>query len=699
MFNFPTVPNFDPDEPALDVLADILGGGKSSIFYQNFEKKQFAVNSSVSHPSSELAGRFQILALPFPGHTLKEMDSLIRASLVEFEKRGVTDDDLQKFKVSFEKNMINSLQSVQGKASLLNQYWYLTGNPNYLPKVMASYKKVTKEDVMRVYNKYIKNKYAVVLSVYPKGKPQMKAREDNFELPKPDVSNVKEGDEYKNLVYHKPKDNFDRSKHPPSGPNPVVKVPDYWTENFPNGMKLIGVKDDELPTVTFQINVECGHRFEEKSKSGVAQIMADLMNESTMKHSAEEMGELLDKLGSSVDVSAGTNEIVITVSCLKRNVDPTMKLLEEILFQPKFDSTEFDRSKHQLLENIANQSTQPVVIANNIFAKLLYGDNNVLSVPTLGTTETVNSLTLDDVKKYYNANFSSNITQLVVVGDISKDEVLTKMPFLKTWPDKKVVHAPSTPMPMVDKTRIYLVDKTAAPQSEVRLGFPSLPWDATGEYYKASIMNFPLGGGFSSRINLNLREDKGWTYGTYCYFMGGKYDGRYLASGGIKGNATDSAVVEYIREIKNYVDNGIKPDELTFTKSSIGQSDALKYETPSQKASFLKRILDYNLDRSYVDQQNKILSDITKQDIDALAKKYFDTNKMIIAVIGDKEKIEGPLKKLGYEVIELDMNGNVVKPEVKKDEKQQEPKKDTGGDQKKDEKKDEKKDKPKPKPR
>ena len=674
MFSFPTVPNFDPDEAPLDVLADILGGNKSSIFYQNFEKKQLAVNAQVSHPSAELAGKFQIIALPFPGHTLREMDSLIRASLLEFEKRGVTDEDLQKYKITFEKDMLNRLQSVSGKAGLLAEYWYLTGNPNYLPTVMASYKKVSKEDVMRVYKKYIKDKYAVVPSVYPKGKPGMKAKEDTYKFPGRDLSNVKEGDEYKNLVYTKAKDNFDRSKHPPSGPNPVVKVPDYWTQTFPNGLKMIGVKDDEVPTVTFQLNVECGHRFEDKSKSGEAQIMADLMNESTIKHTAEQMGEELDKLGSAVDISAGTNEVVITVSCLKKNVDPTLKLVDEILFQPKFDSAEFDRSKNQILETIANQSTQPVVIANNVYSKLLYGDDNILSIPTIGTTESVNGITLDDVKKYYTTYFSPNISQLIVVGDITEEDVLSKTPFLKSWADKKVVHPPMKSTPKIDKTKIFLVDKSQAPQTEVRLGFMSLPYDATGEYYRAGIMNFSLGGAFNSRINLKLREDKGWTYGSYANFRGGKFDGTYTAGAGIKGNATDSSIVEFVGQIKNFAQNGIKPEELTFTKSSIGQSDALKYETPNQKAFFLKRILDYNLDKTFVDQQNKILANITKPEVDALAKKYFDTDKMIISVVGDKEKIMEPLKKLGYEVIELDMNGNVVKQtDVKKEDKRPDP--------------------------
>jgi zinc protease len=177
---YPTVPNRHPDEAPLDVFADILGGGKNSIFYKNFVKAQKAVNATAQHPAFELAGQMQLRVLPFPGKTLAEMETMIREALTEFEKRGVTDDDLTRYKATFESNTINSLASVSGKASQLAAYQTYTGNPNYLKQDLDRYLKVTKEDVMRVYNKYIKNKPAVILSVYPKGKPELVAKPDNF---------------------------------------------------------------------------------------------------------------------------------------------------------------------------------------------------------------------------------------------------------------------------------------------------------------------------------------------------------------------------------------------------------------------------------------------------------------------------------------------------------------------------------------
>ncbi len=656
---YPTVPNRHPDEAPLDILASILGGTKSSIFYQNLQKTQQALQVSVQNPCMELAGQFQVSVIPFPGKSLAEMEALVKTTFEEFEKKGISEDDLVKFKATYESNLIRSLNSVHGKAAQLAAYQTYAGNPNYIKTELASYKKVTKEDLLRVYNQYIKGKPAVILSVVPKGQRDAAAKPDNFTAPAHTVD-ASEGAEYKNLAYNKAKDNFDRTKRPAKGANPVVAVPEMWKESFPNGLKVIGNRNTEIPSVTLQLSIKAGHRFEPKSKAGIAQLTADLLNESTTLHSSEQMANELEKLGSSIDISAGSEEITLTISCLSRNVDATLKLAQEMLLMPKFDEAEFKRSRDQNLAGIADQATQPTVIANNVFSKLMYGEGHIMSTPTIGTAATVASLQVDDVKDYYAANFVPSISKLVIVGDITKEQILPKLTFLKDWKDKKVERAAEPALPKIDKTKIYIVNKDKAPQSEIRIGYMALPYDATGDYYKARIMNFALGGAFNSRINLNLREEKGWTYGAGSGFRGSDFVGPFTAYAGVKGNATDSSVVEFLKELKKFADTGITPEELEFTKSSVGQSDALRYETNAQKADFLRQILNYNLDKTYVDEQNKILNAMTKEEIAALAKKYLPLDRMVITAVGDKAAIEPGLAKLGYEIVELDTDGNIV---------------------------------------
>jgi zinc protease len=663
-FTFPSVPARHPDEAALDVLADILGGNKSSIFYQNFVKTQLAQQANVFNSTDELAGIFAIQVRSFPDKSLAQMDSLIRASLAAFEKRGVTDDDLAKFKAGLEAQTVNSLSSVQGKGARLAAYQTYTGNANYLVKELESYNKVTKEDVIRVYNKYVKNKFAVVLSVVPKGKTNLIAKADNYTFPTRNV-NAAEAAEYKTLKYNKAADTFDRNKKPVASAAPAVKAPDYWKQNFDNGMKLIGAKTDEVPSVTIQLTIEAGHRYEAIEKSGISQLLTSVMNESTQKSTAEEIAEKLERLGSSVSVNNNGQDIVVYISSLTKNIDATLAIAEEILFQPKFDAKEFERIKKQRIEAIANQSTQATTIANNVFAKLLYGNKHIMSVSSLGTKETVSAITLDDVKKYYSDNFSPSVASAVVVGDISQEAAIGKLTFLKNWKGASVVKPVEPKTPAIEKTKIYFVNKDKAPQSEIRIGYMSQAYDATGDYYKSVIMNYPLGGAFNSRINLNLRELHGFTYGARAGFSGNQFVGPFTASAGVRANATDSSVVEFMKEIKKYADSGITNDELSFTKNSMGQSEALKYETAMQKAGFIKRILDYNLEKDFTDKQNQILKSITKQEIDALAKKQLPYTKMNVLVVGDKATVWDGLMKLGYEVIELDMDGNVISTDKK----------------------------------
>jgi zinc protease len=657
---FPTVPNYHQDEVALDILAEIIGGGKTSILYQNLTKAQKAVQASAGHPASELSGEFTMTVLPLPGHSLADMEKELRNALAEFEKRGVTDEDLERFKSSYEAGIMNSLSSVSGKTSTLAAYQTFTGNPNYLTEQLKAHRAVTKEDVMRAYNKYLKGKKAVLLSVVPKGKPEMVAKADNFTV---DKSGYKApADQYSGLKYVKAKDTFDRSKIPAAGANPTITVPPFWKQNLSNGIKVIGAKNDEVPTVTLLFTLQGGHKLEahDPSKAGIASMVASLLNEDSEKFTAEEISSKMEKLGASISFGSGAESMTVSVQAPMKNLDATLALLEERMLHPRFSQDDFDRLKKQRLEAIKNQSTQPTVIANNVYNKMLYGEGHIQAIPVIGTIQTVESITLDDVKKFYQNYFSPSVTNLVVVGDVDQNQIMPKLAFLNKWAAKPVTMPADKAPAGIDKTKIFIVDKEKAAQSEIRIGYMAMPYDATGEYYKASLMNYVLGGAFNSRINLNLREDKGYTYGAGSYFSGTETSGPYTAYAGVRSNVSDSAVVEFMKEIKRFREEGITDEELAFMKAAIGQSDARKYETSFQKASFLNNMLRYNLDADYVAKQNQILQTITKEEINALAKKYLPVEKMNIMLVGDKASIKPGLEKLGYEVVELDPEGVVV---------------------------------------
>jgi zinc protease len=241
------------------------------------------------------------------------MEKLYYAALDSFEKRGVTDEDIIKFKGGIESQMINSLQSVAGKATQLAEYQYLNNNPNMIGKDLAGYTSLTKEDVMRVYNKYVKGKGAVVLSIVPKGQEQLIAKTDNYTIDTTKYTRPDYG--YAGLKYNKGKDNFDRTKIPGNGPAPVVKVPKFWRKDLPNGARVIGTENTEIPTVTMSITIPGGHLMQANNlgKAGLASFFAQMMNEDTKNYTAEQMTVELQKLGSSLNVSSSTDGIVFSI--------------------------------------------------------------------------------------------------------------------------------------------------------------------------------------------------------------------------------------------------------------------------------------------------------------------------------------------------------------------------------------------------
>ena len=658
---YPTVANYDKDMAALDCLAEILGQGNNSILYQELVKKQLALSASASHSNSELSGEFFFQIVPYPGKSLASMFYLLDQALLAFEKRGVTDEDIAKFKGQQESQVINSLQSVSGKVAQLAAYQTFTGNPNMIGKELAMVRAVTKEDVMRVYNQYIRKKHPVVLSVLTKGQEKMIVGDNNFKVNEEGYKAPDYG--YNGLKYVKAKDNFDRSKQPPSGPNPVIKVPAFWTKDLGNGIKAIGTENTELPLVNISIKVPGGHLMQANNidKAGLSSFFASMMDEDTKKRSAEDFSKELEKLGSRINVSSGTDGITFQVSTLKKNLNTTLELLEERMLQPKFTEDAFSRLKRQSLESFKQIKSQPSAIASAVFDKVNYGKDNILGISQRGTEETVKTFTLQDVENYYANNIGSQGVNVVVVGDVTENEIVPKLSFLNKLPNKKVEIPAVKAVNNIEKTKIYLVDVKNAAQTEFRVGdITNLKYDATGEYYKAFLTNYALGGAFNSRLNLNLREDKGWTYGARSGFSGDKYTGEFNFSAGIKAAATDSALTEVLKELKNYAANGINEEEMKFMKSALGQIDAQRYETGFQKAGFIGRILEYNLPANYVDQQNEILKNITKAEIDAIAKKWINADKMNILLVGDKEKVLPTLQKFGFEIIELDTDGNPV---------------------------------------
>ena len=649
---YPTVSLRHADEAPLDVLSSILGGGKASLLYKNLVKTQFAVQAEVSHPCAELSCTFSLYALPHPasGKSLSDIENVIRDTLVEFEQRGVEDDDLLKAKADMEASFIFGLQSVSGKVSQLAANQTFSNNPNYIGQDIARYNNVTKEDVMRVFKKYIKDQHGVIMSVVPNGQLSAIATKDNF-VPGPRSAGDGASTSADDIAVRKGVDDFDRSIIPIAGANKAVDIPEMWQHNFDNGISILGAQSSETPTTSVLLKIPAGHYYNAKNTAGTAGLVASMLKESTTERSAEEMSKALQKLGSSIYISAGNLYLNINISSLTKNLDATLTLVNEQLRAPAFLESEFERLKSNAIQGTLNNRKDAGYLASTAYRQLLNADN-IAAMPSSGNEKSLTNISLDDVKAFYQQQVKPFGGQLIAVSDLGQAELTKSLSILEDWEGKADDLNLSLPEGDGKMGVIYLVNKDDAAQSAIRIGKRSMTEDITGEYYKSSLMNFALGGAFNSRINLNLREDKGYTYGARSYFNGGKLSGYYTATAEVRADATDKSIVEFINEIKDYSERGITDDELMFMRNSINQKDALKYETPRAKLAFLAQILEHDLTPDFVRQRSEIVTNITKAEINALAKKHLSVDDMLMVVVGDAKTLRPQLKALGYKVLD-----------------------------------------------
>jgi len=651
--SFPTVYGMHEDEAALDVFSNIIGNGPTSLLYKNLVKSGVAVQAGASHPCKELACQMSFYALPNPqkGTELAKIEQVIAETLLEFEARGVNDDDLLKTKVDIETGTIYGLQSVSGKVSTLAHYQTILDNADYTEQQVARYNKVTKADVMRVYKKYIKNKGAAILSIYPHGQKQLVAKIDDFILP--DVSNPAKLAQVNSTIM-KNNSTFDRSVMPVAGTNPTVEVPSLWRDNFANGLKIIATQNSETPTVSLLLSIEGGPLLDPIEKAGLASLTASLMNEGTTNYIKEELSNELAKLGSDISISASGRNTSIRVSSLVKNLDATLLLMLDMMLNPAFADDDFNRVKNQLIQRLEQGRKDARTLASKAFKQVTYGTNNRVGLPNSGTIETVSAINLEDVKDFYQQYFSPKQANLVIVGDISKSEVMPKLGYLKSWQGNEYTIPSYNNFPTVTPSKIYFVDLPDASQSVIKISRRAMPYDATGDHFKATLMNYPLGSAFNSRINLNLREDKGYSYGASSYFSAGKTLGTFSAGASVKKEHTLDAMVEIEKELLNFQKHGLTRDEVEFMRQAISQNEALSYETPNKKSGFLRQLLQFDLPENYSELQNEIIHTITSEQLNNIASKELNEPMQWI-VVGDGLVVRPQLEKMSLDIVELQL--------------------------------------------
>lgn len=661
---WPSVEEGNPDKFALNYLGELLSQGKRAPLYKEIvENQKLAPSVAAYNGDREISGEFTIRVRANSGVDLDAVQAAIFKAFSDFETNGIDDRDMERIKNTQETDFYNGISSLLGKSFQLVQYNEFHGDPGGLSKEIKKILAVTKEDVMRVYQKYLKDKNYLATSFVPRGTPELAL--EGSELAQVVEEPIVAGAEpaplpEDNEAFEKTPSAIDRSVMPPLGETPVVKTPSIWNTKLSNGLEVYGIQNNELPLVEFSLRLKGGMLLDDPNKVGVANLMTDIMQEGTANKTPEELEDAIGQLGADISMSTSSEYISINASCLSRNYEAVLALMEEMLLEPRWDETEFDRLKSSTITRIQQSNGQPDQIARRCFNKLIYGKDNILSNPTSGTIESVETITLDDLKNFYAANYSPSVSSFHLVGAVPKDRALKALKSMTEKWAAKDVPIPALPEPKaLDKSSVYFVDIPDSKQSVILVGAPAMK-GGDDDYYAATVVNQRLGGGTSGRLFQQLREEKGYTYGAYSNITRRINNGAFVASSSVRSNVTKESALLFKEILENYGENYTEED-LEKTKNMLVKGSALSYETLNSKMGMLENISTYGLPKDYPAKEQKVLMDMTLENAKDLINKHLVAKNLIYMVIGDaKTQAEG-LKEVGFgDPVMLDKEGEVI---------------------------------------
>ncbi|MDB2437631.1 insulinase family protein [Hellea sp.] len=659
---FPSVQALHEDEVALDVLGQILAGGKNSVLYTEIVSDQkLAPNVSAFNNSSEIAGEFVIRVRAKSGTDLDDVKAAIEAAMTRFEEEGVNPDDLTRIKAEQETGLYAGLSTILGKANQMARDNEFAGDPAHVVKTAKAINDVTAEDVMAAYNSYIKDKPSIITSFVPKGQKDLAV--DGAELATvwiEDVTSGKSNEEVsqgEEAVYEKTVTKHDRSE-PPFGELPLFKMPDVWDQTLSNDVRLVGIENSETPLVSFDITISGGTWNDPKGKTGRAGLLAGMMNEGTASKTAAELEQAIGLLGSDITVFATREETVIRVTTLAKNFGPTVSLVEEILSSPRWDDAGLEKVKSSAITAIKGREANPNFIGSGAFNRLLYGKNHPLG--RAGTVETVSSHTLDDLKAAHEQLLASK-PQIHLVGDVSEAEAAKALDAIASTfnPDGQDRETAAI-TPQNETAKVFFIDVPGSKQSVLNIGRLTVP-TPNPDFDKLDFTNEKLGGSIAGDLSQTLRIEKGYTYGAFSGISSGLVPQPFRIRTSVRANATGASLDVIKDMVGSYADNFDEAARET-TQQKIIKDNTRAYESSRAKLALLQNITKYRKSKRYVEDAQATLVDMQVADFKNIAEEYLDESDMIYVVVGDKatqfEPVQDFAKKHNKgEVVELDIYG------------------------------------------
>jgi zinc protease len=453
---------------------------------------------------------------------------------------------------------------------------------------------------------------------------------------------------------------FDRSKPPELGPPPRVALPPIVTRDLANGLKLMIVEHHELPLADFVLLFGSGSTTDPPTKTGVANLTAAMLREGTTTRKSLEIADQIAYLGINLSPSSSWESTTLSLHTPTAQLDSALALFADVALRPSFPADEFERLRKNRLTDLIRQKDEGPTIASLAFPAIIYGTGHPYGAATLGTEASVKSLSVADLQSYYRANFKPNNSTLIIVGDVNPAQIEQKINALfGGWPRGDVPALTYADPPKAAPTTVYLIDKPGAAQSSFRIGAVGVP-RSTKDYFALSVMNTILGGSFTSRLMQNLRETRGYTYGAGSRFDMRRAAGPFLASAEIVAAKTDSALLEFMKEL-NAIRQSVPASELSRAKRYLQLQLPGNFETTQDIAVQLIPVALYGLPLDYYNNYVQNIEAITQADVARVAQQYINPGSLAVVIVGDRKSIESGLKAINVgPIVVRDISGQPI---------------------------------------
>ena len=641
-----TSPIFKAGDADADIAATILGGGRTSRLYKKLVyERQIAQNVSAQQQSLILGSVFQIEVTARPGHTVEELEKAIDEELAALRAQPPAQSEIDQARNGIETNIIGGLERLGGFGGIadrLNSYNHYLGNPDFLQKDIERYRAVTPATIQTFVRDQLATNARVVLHAVP-GPPAATAQ-----TPTPPAPAGAQAQGGQSINADEPW----RLEMPKPGPVRTLQLATPTSATLPNGLTLILNERRGLPIVAASLVFKTGSDANPADKPGLANFVSAMLDEGTATRNALQIADEVAALGANLNTGSTMDSTTVTARSLAKNFPATLDLLADIALRPAFPAEEIERQRAQRLGQIVQQRDNPAQVAAQVQAAALYGTRHPYGYTETGTEASVKAMSRQDMLAFWKQNFVPNNAALVVAGDISMADlrVLADKAF-GAW-QRGTPAQPALSAPATTQARIVIVDKPGTPQTQLRVASIGAP-RSSPDFRPLQVMNMALGGLFSSRINMNLREAKGYSYGTYSQFTFRRSAGPFTVAGGVRTDATAPAVTEIFKEIAGMTGMTMSEEELTKAKDSLANSLPGAFESSAAAVNNFSNVFIYDLGLDYYTLYARQVNAVTAAQALDVARRYLVPNRMVVIAVGDRKAIEADLQKLNLGAVEI----------------------------------------------